>query len=49
MNSAFNEQPTRKITEEFIENAIHSAASAYGVINNRTLDYAQTDFIASFV
>ena len=31
MNSIFNEQPTRKITQDFIENAIHNACSAYGV------------------
>ena len=31
MNSIFNEQPTRKITEEFIEKAISDAATAYGV------------------
>ena len=31
MNSIFNEQPTRKITMEFIEKAVNDAANAYGV------------------
>ena len=31
MNSIFNEQPTRKITEDFIEKAVTDAAGAYGV------------------
>jgi hypothetical protein len=32
MNSIFNEQPMRIITDEFIEKAIAEAGSAYGVI-----------------
>ena len=31
MNSIYNEQPNRKITQEFIEKAVNEAASAYGV------------------
>ena len=31
MNSIFNEQPTRKITMEFIDKAVNDAGSAYGV------------------
>ena len=31
MNSIFNEQPTRKITAEFIEKAVGDASSAYSV------------------
>ena len=31
MNSIFNEQPTRKITDEFIDKAIQDAYSNYGV------------------
>ena len=31
MNSIFNEQPTRKITMDFIDKAVNDASSAYGV------------------
>ena len=31
MNSIFNEQPSRKITDEFIEKAVQDAYSNYGV------------------
>ena len=31
MNSIFNEQPTRKITSDFIEKAVGDASSAYSV------------------
>ena len=31
MNSIFNEQPTRIITDEFIQKAIEDASTAYGV------------------
>lgn len=31
MNSIFNEQPSRKITSEFIEKAVNDAAGSYGV------------------
>jgi len=30
MNSVFNEQPTRKITQEFIESAVREASQGYG-------------------
>ena len=33
MNSIFNEQPTRKITQEFIHKAVQEANSDYGVTN----------------
>jgi len=33
MNSIYNEQPNRKITQEFIEKAVNEAASAYGTPN----------------
>lgn len=32
MNSIFNEQPTRKITQDFIAKAVHDACSNYGTI-----------------
>jgi len=31
MNSIFNEQPTRLITQEFVEKAVNEASSGYGV------------------
>ena len=31
MNSIFNEQPTRKITEEFIQKAVDDAGTGYAV------------------
>jgi len=31
MNSVFNEQPTRKITQDFIDKAVGEAALSYGV------------------
>ena len=31
MNSVFNEQPTRKITQEFIDGAVSEASHGYGV------------------
>ena len=31
MNSVFNEQPTRKITQEFIDNAISEASQTHSV------------------
>ena len=31
MNSVFNEQPTRKITQDFIDNAVSEAAQTHVV------------------
>jgi hypothetical protein len=31
MNSVFNEQPSRKITQDFIHKAVGEAALSYGV------------------
>jgi hypothetical protein len=31
MNSVFNEQPTRKITQEFIDGSVSEASHNYGV------------------
>ena len=33
MNSVYNEQPSRKITQEFIEGAVADASHGYGVRN----------------
>ena len=30
MNSVFNEQPTRKITQEFVDNAVSEASQSHG-------------------
>ena len=34
MNSVFNEQPTRKITQDFIDNAVSEASQAHSVSDN---------------
>eukprot|EP00092_Neocalanus_flemingeri_P040187 GFUD01043774.1.p1 GENE.GFUD01043774.1~~GFUD01043774.1.p1 ORF type:complete len:263 (+),score=71.60 GFUD01043774.1:272-1060(+) len=34
MNSVFNEQPTRKITQEFIDGAVSEASHSYGGVRN---------------
>jgi len=36
MNSVFNEQPTRKITQEFIDGAVSEASHSYGVRDDNT-------------
>lgn len=48
MNSIFNEQPTRKITQEFIEKAVNDASSAYGTAGSPMADSGGGSGVSAF-
>ena len=45
MNSVFNEHPSRKITDEFIDKAVNDAQGSFKVVTNKIIDKANNKFV----